>query len=73
MGRSMKKTILHTLVCIIAFGAGLFQVGLSPAGTMNTIKEAVLRASHSFVGKIVETLPGGTAVTLMSEEGAWPR
>jgi hypothetical protein len=38
---------------------------------MNTVKDAVLRDSPSFLGKIVETLGSGASITLMSEEGAW--
>jgi len=58
---------------MIVLGAFLLPGAILSAGTMNTVKEAVLRDSPSFLGKAVETLGSGTSITLMSEEGAWAR
>jgi len=69
----MRKTLKRTLVCVIALGALLLMASAMSASTMNTVKEAVLRDSPSFLGKAVETLGSGTSVTLMSEDGAWAR
>ena len=69
----MKKTLRRALACMIALGAFLLLATALSASTMNTVKEAVLRDSPSFLGKAVETLGSGTSITLMSEEGAWAR
>ena len=69
----MRKTALRTLACMIALGAFLLLATALFASAMNTVKDAVLRDSPSFLGKPVETLGSGTAITLMSEEGAWAR
>jgi len=58
---------------MIVLGACLLPAALLSASTMNTVKEAVLRDSPSFLGKAVETLGSGTSIMLMSEEGAWAR
>jgi uncharacterized protein YraI len=54
-------------------GAFLFLAAVLHAAAMNTIKDAVLRDSPSFLGKPVETLGSGTPITLMNEEGAWAK
>ena len=69
----MKRTLRRTLACVAVLGAFLFMAAALPAATMNTVKDAVLRDSPSFLGKPVETLRSGTAITLMSEEGAWAK
>ncbi|MCL2123466.1 MAG: SH3 domain-containing protein [Desulfovibrionaceae bacterium] len=69
----MKKTLRRALACMIVLGAFLLTATALFAGVVNTVKEAVLRDSPSFLGKAVETLGSGTAITLMSEEGAWAR
>jgi hypothetical protein len=58
---------------MIALGAFLLLATAMSASTMNTVRDAVLRDSPSFLGKTVETLGSGTSITLMSEEGAWAR
>jgi hypothetical protein len=52
-------------------GAFLFTAAALSAGTLHTVKDAVLRDSPSFLGKAVETLGSGTSITLVSEQGAW--
>jgi uncharacterized protein YgiM (DUF1202 family) len=69
----MKKTIRQTLAGMILFGGFLFLVTAVSAGSMNTIKESVLRDTPSFLGKAIDTLGSGTSITLMSEEGAWAK
>ena len=69
----MKKTMRRTLACMTVLGACLFLATALAAGTVNTIMDAVLRASPSYLGKVVETLRSGTSVELMSEEGEWAR
>ena len=69
----MRKTLKRTLAGMIGLGALLLLATALFASTMNTVKEAVLRDSPSFLGKAVETLGSGTSVTLMSEEGPWAR
>ena len=69
----MKKTMRRILACMTALGACLFLATVLPASTMNTIKDAVLRDSPSFLGKPVATLGNGTPIVLMSEEGDWAK
>jgi len=38
---------------------------------MNTLRDAVLRDSPSFNGKVVATLSRGTPIVLLHEEGGW--
>jgi len=67
----MKKAMRRILACTVMLGAFLFLAAALSASTMNTVKEAVLRDSPSFLGKVVGTLGSGTSITLMNEEGAW--
>ena len=67
----MKKTMRRTLVCMAVLGACLFLATALPANTMKTIRDAVLRDSPSFQGKVVATLSSGTPIVLLHEEGKW--
>ena len=69
----MRRALRRTLAYMASLGAFLFLAAALPAATMNTVKDAVLRDSPSFLGKPVETLGSGTSITLMSEEGAWAK
>ena len=69
----MRKMLRRISAGMIVFGAFLLLATALPASAMNTIKEAVLRDSPSFLGKAVESLGSGTSVTLISEEGAWAK
>ena len=69
----MKKTIWRTLPCMAVLGTCLLMATVTalPAATMNTVKDAVLRDSPSFHGKVVATLSSGTPIVLLHGEGGW--
>jgi len=67
----MKKTMQRTLACMAALGVCLLLATALPANTMNTVRDAVLRDSPSFNGKVVATLSSGTPIVLLHEEGKW--
>jgi hypothetical protein len=69
----MKKTLRNIPACMAALGASLFLATALFASTMQTVRDAVLRDSPSFLGKAVETLGSGTSIQLLSEEGAWAK
>jgi uncharacterized protein YgiM (DUF1202 family) len=69
----MKKAKLQTLACTTVLGGFLILATALSASTMNTVKDAVLRDSPSFLGKVVETLDSGTAIVLVSEKDAWAK
>ena len=68
----MKKTTRFSLACLATLGALILAAHVS-AATLPTVKDAALRDSPSFLGKVVATLGSGTPVTLISEESAWAR
>ena len=67
----MKKTMRCTLACMAVLGVCLFLATALPAKNLNTIKDAVLRDSPSFNGKVVATLNSGTPIVLLHGEGGW--
>jgi len=67
----MKKATRRTLACMTALWVFLCLATVLSASTMNTVKDAALRDSPSFLGKVLETLGSGTPIMLMHEEGAW--
>ena len=69
----MKKIMWRSSACLAVLGAFLFLATTLSASSMNTIKDAVLRDSPSFLGKAVETLGSGASIVLMNEEGAWAK
>ena len=69
----MKKAMRKIPACIAALGASLLLATVLFASTMQTVRDAVLRDSPSFLGKAVETLGSGTSIQLLSEEGAWAK
>ena len=69
----MKKAMQRKLACMAVLGAFVFLAAASSASALNTLRDAVLRDSPSFLGKPVETLGKGTSIQLVQEEGAWAR
>jgi len=69
----MKKTMRRTLACMTVLGACLLLATVLPAATMNTLRDAVLRDSPSFHGKVVATLSSGTTIVLLHAEGDWAK
>ena len=59
------------LIFMIVLGTFVFPTSLASA--MNTLRDAVLRDSPSFLGKAVETLGSGTPVQMLQEAGAWAK
>jgi hypothetical protein len=67
----MKKAIGRALACMAVPGAFLFLATTLSAGSMNTVRDAVLRDSPSFLGKAMGAIAAGESITLEREEGAW--
>jgi hypothetical protein len=67
----MKKTIGRVLAWMAVSGAFLFLAAALPASTINTVRDAVLRDSPSFLGKAIGAIASGESITLVREEGAW--
>jgi uncharacterized protein YgiM (DUF1202 family) len=69
----MRKVLWRALVCTAVLGLFLMPAAVLAAGVVNTLRDAVLRDSPSFLGKVVETLGSGVSITVTSEDGAWAK